>query len=616
MQSIYIDNIYKKNNFEILKNYLNHNKEIKTEDYFFNFFYSADKSSLFKKNNDFISNLGVFVYKNFHNKKAIELFYHDLKSGLSLKNLLKSSNTRGQFVLILYYNNELMICTDRLGYYPLYIYQKADEISISNSMLAIAKNNKCSINNIGVSQYLSENYKYAAFACCDQNIFNEIKYFEAGTIFTLCKSQIKKEKYFDIKNEIKISNFQNFDFVLENAENLLTENLSFLKNIKGKIHSDITGGVDTRVIIALLSKLNINFNVGLQGITEYNDASNSGKFSEIEIVKKIIEYKQLNFSLYSDENYFNKKKLIDDITFLHSHKQTYNRRTGYFLDVKDSNADIIISGLSGTELLRSSYYDYFKKNDKLNLDTFLPEYVEQVDIMHDNLINKKEYYDHLKQFYEDNLNGVNRKTDKDLSSYIDYFAFYRTHFCRYLSLANSIMPFYTPYGDFPFAQFMYQVSYDLKSKFKIQRHILHKIDKKLASFYSTRGFPLTKVNFRNFYKFTRMIDTNIPQQYFSVAQKINQIFSKKVINYLFRNKSIYKKYFYKNKNSSEQKKNLWNIPNDFGIINDLEEILSKNLPVYEIVDKNKFKKYVENDCNHNVFNRVFNLNRILEYTNY
>ena len=54
-----------------------------------------------------------------------------------------------------------MICTDRLGYYPLYIYQKADEISISNSMLAIAKNNKCSINNIGVSQYLSENYKYA-----------------------------------------------------------------------------------------------------------------------------------------------------------------------------------------------------------------------------------------------------------------------------------------------------------------------------------------------------------------------------------------------------------------------------------------------------------------------
>ena len=63
--------------------------------------------------------------------------------------------------------------------------------------------------------------------------------------------------------------------------------------------------------------------------------------------------------------------------------------------------------------------------------------MEQVDIMHDTLINKKKYYDNLKNFYEKNIEGVNRESDKDLASYIDYFAFYRTHFCRYLSLANS-----------------------------------------------------------------------------------------------------------------------------------------------------------------------------------
>ena len=151
----------------------------------------------------------------------------------------------------------------------------------------------------------------------------------------------------------------------DKAEEILSENLSFLKNIKGKVHSDITGGVDTRVIIAILSKLDIKFDVGLQAITEYNDVSNSGKFSEINIVNKIIDYKKLNFKLFSDESYTTKKELIDSITFLHSHKQTYNRRTGYFLNVRDSNADIIISGLSGTELLRSSYYNYFKKNEKI-----------------------------------------------------------------------------------------------------------------------------------------------------------------------------------------------------------------------------------------------------------
>ena len=39
---------------------------------------------------------------------------------------------------------------------------------------------------------------------------------------------------------------------------------------------------------------------------------------------------------------------------------------------------------------------------------------------------------------------------------------------------------------------MYQVSHDAKKKFKIQRFLLSKLDPKLASFYSTRGFPLDR----------------------------------------------------------------------------------------------------------------------------
>ncbi len=616
MQTVYIDNKNKTNNFDILREYLHQIDDIKVPNYFCYFFKSENKDSMFKKKDDLIINLGVFIYKNFYNHEALKLFYQDLESGLPLENLLKSSNTRGQFALILYYKNELKICTDRLGYYPLYFYQKGDNISISNSMLSIAKNNKCTLNKLGVSEYLSENYKYAAFACCDQNIFAEISYFEAGTIFNLKKDSIIKKQYFNIKDKIKIGYYQNFKEAVDKAEELLTDNLSFLKNVEGKIHSDITGGVDTRVIIALLSKLNIKFDVGLQAITEYADASNAGKFSEIKIVNKIIDYKKLNYKLFSDDKYYSNSELIDKITFLHSHKQTYNRRTGYFLNIRDNNADIIISGLSGTELFRLSYYDYFKKNRKLNLDTFLPEFVEQVDIMHDSLISKKEYYDNLKYFYAKSLEGINVKNDKDLSSYIDYFAFYRTHFCRYLSLANSFLPFYTPYGDFPFASFMYQVSYDLKSKFKIQRFLLDRLDKKLASFYSTRGFPLTGVNFSNFYKFSRLIKNNVPQQYFTVPQKISQTYTKKMISFLFKNKSIYEKFFKSRNKISNQKKNLWNLPNDTGIIDDLDNILNKNLPVFEIVDKKKFRNYVQKDCNYNVFNRVYNLNRILEYTNY
>ncbi len=618
MQGIYLTNNINENpKYQILEDQLKKFPKIVVGKYLLNFFFTEKRESFFKEGNNFIFNLGVFIYKNNFNKKALSLFMQDLASGIKLKDLLLSKNTRGQFILVLYYQNRLQIITDRLGYFPLYYFQKGDKWSFSNSMLTLAKNNKVTLNYIGIAQYLSENYRHITYACCDQNIFNEINYLKAGTIYFLLEDKVIEEKYFDIKNQISIGRYTSTNQIVADVENTLTENLSFLKNISGKIHCDITGGIDTRVIIGILSKMNINFEVGVQAIEEYKDFSNQGKFSEISIVNEIIKYKKLNFELFSEEKYSKNSKFIEDLTFLYSHKQTYNRRTGYFLDVRNKNADIMISGLSGTELFRLSYYKYFKKNKDLKLNSFLEKHDELVDLMHDKLMHKKTYYDHLINFYQENLNGLKYKKARDLSSYIDYFAFYRTHFCRYLSLANSFVPFYTPYGDYSFASLMYQVAYDAKAKFKIQRFLLSRLDPRLASFYSTRGFPLAKVDFFNFYKFFRMIKKDIPQQYFSINQKFNTYVYKNLIKFFFKNKNTYYS-FYKNKFNSTKatKKNLWNIPNDINVIKDLDELLKKDLPVFEIIDKKKLANYTRKDCNYNTISRVVNLNRILDYVNY
>ena len=361
MQNLYISkNSTQKNDFFVLNDYLEAHSELKVNNYFIKFFSSKNKESIFKKDNDFIANLGVFIYKNHYNSEALKLFFNDLSSGGQLEKLLLSQKTRGQFVLIIYQNKKLKIVTDRLGYFPMYIFQKNGNVSLSNNMLSLGKNNKCTLNKIGISQYLSENYKHLTYACCDQTLFNEVNYLEAGTIYILY-NEISKKRYFDLTQNINIGNFISLNDVVEKAEELLRENLSFLQNVKGNIHSDITGGIDTRVIIAILSKLGINFNVGLQAITEYEDFSNHGKFSELDIVKKIIDNKKINFELFSDNKYLPNDKLIEDITFYQSNKQTYNRRSGYFHNLREKNADIIISGLSGTELFRLSYYDYFKK---------------------------------------------------------------------------------------------------------------------------------------------------------------------------------------------------------------------------------------------------------------
>ena len=140
-------------------------------------------------------------------------------------------------------------------------------------------------------------------------------------------------------------------------------------------------------------------------------------------------------------------------------------------------------------------------------------------------------------------------------------------------MANSFLPFYTPYGDYKFALFMYQVACKQKKKFKIQRTILSKNDEKLASFYSTRGIPLAIVNYKNFYKFSKMISNAIPQQYFNWRQRISTAIYKSIIRLSFKYKKIHQ-FFSKIKNSNtKNKKNLWNTPNDINIVKDLDKFI-------------------------------------------
>ena len=113
MQSIYLSNTSTRDiDLSTLEKYLSKHPEIKLKNYVLQFFYSEGRDSFIKHDQYFISNLGVFIYKNNYNKNALKLFMEDLLSGKDLKELLLSKNTRGQFCLIIYYQNKLKLITD------------------------------------------------------------------------------------------------------------------------------------------------------------------------------------------------------------------------------------------------------------------------------------------------------------------------------------------------------------------------------------------------------------------------------------------------------------------------------------------------------------------------
>ncbi len=612
MQSLYISNIKGVPNTETFDKYLK--KEIITNsDFNCNFFYAKDKSLITSKGTSYLC-LGALIYKKKFNKNALNLIVQDLESNKNLEDILISGEIAGQYTLIILNQQSLKIITDKLGMHGLYLYKKNNTFAVSNSILALGKNNQTTLNFTGIAQYLSENYKYLTYACCDQNIFNEITYFKPGSIYEFKNNELKINQYYNLKNNLDIGKNNNFNKVVDEATNILENNLSFLENDNLNIHSDLTGGVDTRVILALLKKKNIKFKTGLQLINQYEDFSNYGRYSEKKIIKQIEDLLKLDTNITDEVDYHTNKDLIDEITLYLSNKQTYNRRTSHFLNIKKGDFDLNLSGMCGTELMRLSYYGYFKKHEKLNLDIFLNEYVGLVDVLRDDIFDKKNYYSHLENFYSENLKDLDYNSAKDLSSYIDYFAFYRTHFTRYHGLANGIVPFYTPYGDFKFAKFMFETSWDLKKKFKIQRQILKNLNPKLASINCTRGFPLTTVNFTNFWRFKNMIKTDIPQQHFTLMQKLKDSAYYNFIKFSLQNKKIYNIFFKKMiSNEQSEKKNIWGTPNDLSVINFSSNYLSSDAAIFSIIDKKKLEKYVINDCNYNILNRVLNLNNILEY---
>ena len=106
MQSFYFTNEPAKvKNLDTYNSFLNLHPPITKNDFSLNLFYSENCHSFYEENGNFISNLGVFIYKNQWNNKAIRLFFEDFKKSSSLERLLLSEDVHGQYLLMLYFEN-------------------------------------------------------------------------------------------------------------------------------------------------------------------------------------------------------------------------------------------------------------------------------------------------------------------------------------------------------------------------------------------------------------------------------------------------------------------------------------------------------------------------------
>ena len=504
MPAFYMSNTMDKGkNFGIFKKYFAVHRIVTSNEIRLDLFYNEDDACFLEPDKYYLFNIGVFIYKNEWGGNALRLFLEDCEKEAEFTQLLRRA--RGQFCLVMYYKEKFYVITDKVGAIPIYCYRSGDTIEISNIFLPLAKNNNISLNYNWIAQYVSQGkQKGGTYSYFDRTLANEISVLDCGSAYTLGKN-MHEAKYYDIRSGLEIGKYTDAQEVSDIAKKMLSDNLLFLKNANN-VYCDITGGFDTRTNLAILMHNNIEFSCGNQIPIEYKDLSNKGRYSDLAISRKIADRFNLGFHNYTDAEFNLEREKWHEMAydFFGEDNWTYARRAGYYAYLKDRYR-ILISGVYGGELLVQYYGPCGYTPEKFNMNAVLHRYFPYCDIMKDEYYSEEKYRESLRNVLEDFVSHTDFQRFDDAGTYFHYLTFYRTFFSKYVGAMNAIIPAYNPYQEADFIRLMAQTSFKLKSRYFIQRCIISELNPELGDIETSHGYPATKVTFKNFYKFTRLL---------------------------------------------------------------------------------------------------------------
>jgi asparagine synthase (glutamine-hydrolysing) len=216
-------------------------------------------------------------------KKFIELNINDFCNQLN-----------GAFtILIIDYNkNNLIIITDKLGIYPIYIHGKdaLKSLQFSSNLNMLVDNivGKIDLDKTSLAEFLKKGFIYHP-----NTFYKEIKTLDNGSycVLDFQKDTIIINKYFKIKHKPKYD----FNYLVNKLSKALLKSIErrTLRNFGNKVVF-LSGGSDSRTILANSSDPTTH------AITLYNEENH-----EIKITKKITKtLKAKHFLIKRDKNYY------------------------------------------------------------------------------------------------------------------------------------------------------------------------------------------------------------------------------------------------------------------------------------------------------------------------
>ena len=193
-------------------------------------------------------------------------------------------------ILILDHNlNKLIIITDKLGIYPIYIYRidnlKLFQFSSNFKTLLDNINYDINVDEVSVAEFLKKGFIYHP-----NTIYEEIKTLDNGsyTVLDFDRQRILKKKYF----EIKAKPIYDFNYLVNKLSKALLKSIE-RRTLKyfGKKAVFLSGGSDSRTI--LVNSVDTN----IEAVTLYTNENH-----EIKITKNITKLLNIDHQLIKREN--------------------------------------------------------------------------------------------------------------------------------------------------------------------------------------------------------------------------------------------------------------------------------------------------------------------------
>ncbi|MCF8261504.1 MAG: asparagine synthase (glutamine-hydrolyzing) [Melioribacteraceae bacterium] len=320
----------------------------------------------------------IYNFKNLRNELADYNFITNCDTEVILaafkiwgENCLSRFN--GMFAFAIWDNvtNSLFIARDRLGIKPFYYYYENGMFVFSSEIRSLLASD-CVPKKLSHS-CLPEYLQYQTIHS-PNTIIENIRMLEAGSYMTLASGELEIHKYWEPINYVDSSKFSaTYDDCKLEVRNKLYESVERRMVADVPFGAFLSGGIDSSIVVALMSKISQNkvktFSINFE-YEEFSEAQYSREISKLYGT----EHNEITIS--ADDIIQNIGHAISQIDH-----PTGDAINNFIISEKTKNAGITmaLSGLGGDELFAG--YDYFRQNlilHKYSAITSIPTFLRSM----------------------------------------------------------------------------------------------------------------------------------------------------------------------------------------------------------------------------------------------